>query len=85
MPSTNASNVEGGRAAWLDRWEAFADDASGRLLDRVIGPKPDPVKQVEQAEPGNGLLAWLKANGTLIAVTVVGGALAIWLARKFLR
>lgn len=85
MPSTNASNVEGGRAAWLDRWEAFADDASGRLLDRVLGPQPDPIKQIEKDEPENGFVRWVKANGTLVVVTVIGGALAIWLARKFLK
>ena len=85
MPSTNASNVEGGTAAWLDRWEVFADDASGRLLDRVLGPKPDPVKRVEQAEAGNGVVLFLQRNWQAILITVAGGALAIWLAKKFLK
>jgi hypothetical protein len=83
--STNASNVEGRSARWLERWEGFADGATNRLLDRVFGPQKDLEREIERQTSDNGFSRFIKENWQAIAITVVGGAVAIWLAKKLLK
>lgn len=83
-----AKSITGGKAGWLDNWSAFADNATGALLEQVQGNK---LRQHElelaridasKRTGANAFVDFLRDNWKAIAVSVIGGIAVIVIAKK---